>query len=183
MIEAIERCEMTSYFVQDHTKNFWTHVLMLIVLCLASCGGGGSSSSASTSPTDPYAGTTCPISTPKTTPSFSADILPALQLSCGSNTSSCHGGTSPAGRIVFSGAASSVYSQLRAVTQSGPPWFRVNPGSPDTSWLIEKITKDNPGLTAFGQTYGTRMPQGSPNVCQPTVDTLRAWITNGALNN
>lgn len=179
----MEGYEMTSHFVQIHTKSFWAYSSMLIVLCLASCGGGGSSSSASTSPADPYAGSTCPISTTKMTPSFSADILPALQLSCGSNTSSCHGGTNPAGRILFSGSANSVYTQLRAVTQSGPSWYRVNPGDPNTSWLIEKISKDNPGLAAFGQTYGTRMPQGAPILCQPTIDTLRAWIANGALNN
>ncbi len=149
---------------------------------LVSCGGG-SVSSISPSPTDPYASTTCPIATTKANPSFSADILPALQLSCGSNTSSCHGGTNPAGRIVFAGTANSVYTQLRAVTQSGPSWYRVNPGNANTSWLIEKITKDNPGLAAFGQTYGVRMPIGAPIVCQPTVDTIRAWINNGALNN
>ncbi len=174
---------MQSYIVHIHTKNSWAFSWVLVMMCLTACGGGGSSSSASTSPTDPYAGTTCPISVPKTAPSFSADILPALQLSCGSNTSSCHGGTNPAGRILFSGTAGSVYTQLRAVTQSGPSWYRVNPGDPDRSWLMEKISKDNPGLAAFGQTYGTRMPQGAPVLCQPTIDTFRAWIANGALNN
>lgn len=173
---------MNPSFVHIHTKISWHYAGIIVALCLMACGGGGSSTSTSNS-SDPYAGTTCPITTPKTNPSFSVDVLPALQLSCGSNTSSCHGGTSPAGRILFAGSASSVYTQLRAVTQSGPSWYRVNPGNPDTSWLIEKVTKDNPGLSAFGQTYGTRMPQGAPNLCQPTIDTLRNWIANGALNN
>lgn len=161
-------------------------MLMVSPFILLVCGGGGGGSTSGGGYGDggnPPAATTCPIPVAKTAPSFSADILPALQMSCGSATSSCHGGTSPAGRIVFSGTPSSVYSQLRAVTQSGPSWFRVNPGNPDQSWLMEKITKDNPGLTAFGQTYGSRMPLGAPVVCQATVDTLRAWIQAGAANN
>ncbi len=131
---------MNPSFVHIHTKISWHYAGIIVALCLMACGGGGSSTSTSNS-SDPYAGTTCPITTPKTNPSFASDVLPALQLSCGSNTSSCHGGTSPAGRILFAGSASSVYTQLRAVTQSGPSWYRVNPGNPDTSWLIEKVTK------------------------------------------
>jgi hypothetical protein len=47
------------------------------------------------------------------------------------------------------------------------------------SWLIEKVTRDDPGGT--GQAYGNRMPYGLPNLCAPTVQTLKNWITAGAL--
>ena len=58
-------------------------------------------------------------------------------------------------------------------------WLRVKAGDSAHSWIIEKVTKDQPG----GSGYGARMPYAAPNLCQPTVDTLSAWISAGALNN
>ena len=55
----------------------------------------------------------------------------------------------------------------------------VKPGDTAHSWILEKVTKDQPG----GSGYGTRMPQAAPNLCQPTLDTLSAWISAGAPNN
>jgi hypothetical protein len=55
----------------------------------------------------------------------------------------------------------------------------VAPGDPAHSWILEKVTKDQPGGTG----YGARMPYAAPNLCQPTVDTLSAWIQAGALDN
>ena len=62
---------------------------------------------------------------------------------------------------------------------AGGGWVLVKPSDPTHSWILEKVTKDQPG----GSGYGTRMPQAAPNLCQPTVDTLTAWINAGALNN
>lgn len=154
-----------------------TFALALLSLPVA-CGGGGSSSAAAPPVPTP---TTCPISVAKPSPSFSADILPALQSSCGSSATSCHAGPSPTGHVLFSGTATEVRTQLVNVVPASAPagWFRVKPGDTAHSWLIEKVTKDQPG----GSGYGTRMPQGAPNLCQPSVDTLSAWISAGAPDN
>lgn len=145
---------------------------------LFACGGSGSGQS----PTSPGpAATTCPIPVAQASPTFSADILPALQGSCGSAATSCHGGTSPTGHVIYSGTAAQVHAQLINVVPANAPagWLRVKPGDPAHSWILEKVTRDQPG----GSGYGTRMPQGAPNLCQPTVDTLSAWISAGTPNN
>jgi hypothetical protein len=150
-------------------------LLLVTLSLLCACGGGGS-----TAPL-PQANTTCPISVAKASPSFSADIVPAIQSSCGSAATSCHGGASPTGHVSYSGTAAQIHAELvNVVPANAPPgWFRVKPGDTAHSWLLEKVTKDQPG----GSGYGTRMPQAAPNLCQPTVDTLSAWISAGALNN
>ena len=151
--------------------------LALMVLTGA-CGGGGSSAPP---PTPPPPATTCPIPVAKVSPSLAADLVPALQASCGSATTTCHGGASATGHIDFSGTATQIRTQLVNATPANAPagWLRVVPGDPAHSWLMVKVTQDQPGGTG----YGTRMPQGAPNLCQPTLDTLSAWISAGALNN
>jgi len=53
---------------------------------------------------------------------------------------------------------------------------RVEPGDPDASYLIDKL--------AGNQAPGTaRMPLGGPFLDQATVDMIRQWITEGALDN
>jgi hypothetical protein len=147
---------------------------LLIFLC--GCAGGGGSSAQTPPPP-----TTCPISVVLATPSFSADIVPAIQSSCGSATSTCHGGAAPTGHISYSGTADQIRAQLvNVVPANAPPgWVRVKPGDPANSWIIEKVTKDQPG----GAGYGARMPLAAPVLCTPTVDTLSAWISAGAPSN
>jgi hypothetical protein len=53
---------------------------------------------------------------------------------------------------------------------------RVEPGDPDNSYLIRK-------LEGAAGIVGTRMPQGGPFLDQATVDMIRQWISDGALNN
>jgi hypothetical protein len=119
----------------------------------------------------------------KASPSWKTDIYPALQNSCGSAASSCHLGPSPTGNVIYSGTSDQVYAQLVNVAPSNAPagqgWLRVAPSHPEHSWILEKVTKDQPGGTG----YGARMPLAAPNLCQPTVDTLSAWIKAGAQNN
>lgn len=156
--------------------------LMLPALCVVAlavaCGGGGSSAASpqATSPT-----TTCPITVAKTNPSFATDIVPAIQSSCGSATTTCHGGASPTGHVSYSGTATQLHAALVNVTPANAPagWVLVKPGDVAHSWILEKVTKDQPG----GLGYGARMPYAAPNLCQPTIDTLSAWISAGAPNN
>ena len=159
--------------------------LPVLLILLYGCGGGGSSAPApAPTPTPtPTPTTTCPISVAKTNPSFAVDIVPALQSSCGSAATSCHGGAAPTGHVMYSGTPAQIYTQLVNVVPANAPagggWVLVKPSDPTHSWILEKVTKDQPG----GSGYGTRMPQAAPNLCQPTVDTLTAWINAGALNN
>ena len=156
--------------------------LPVLLILLWGCGGGGSSAPAPT-PTPTPTPTTCPIPVAKTSPSFAADIVPAIQSSCGSSATSCHGGAAPTGHVMYSGTPAQIYAQLVKVAPANAPagvgWVLVSPSDPTHSWILEKVTKDQPG----GSGYGTRMPQAAPNLCQPTVDTLTAWISAGALNN
>ena len=156
---------------------FVVPALCLLVLATA-CGGGGS---ATTPRPPPPPTTTCPITVAKASPSFSADLVPAIQSSCGSATTTCHGGASPTGHVSYSGTAAQIHAELvNGVPANAPAgWVLVKPGDPAHSWIIEKVSKDQPGGTG----YGTRMPQAAPNLCQPTIDTLSAWISAGAPSN
>ena len=52
--------------------------------------------------------------------------------------------------------------------------FRVNPGDPNSSYLIHKLE----GTASTG----AQMPLGGPPVPQTTIDFVRQWISDGALD-
>ena len=52
--------------------------------------------------------------------------------------------------------------------------FLINPGHPDTSYLVEKIVTDSPSR-------GGRMPQDMPPLSDEEIETIRDWILGGAL--
>ncbi len=146
------------------------------------CGGAGADDMGVQEP--PPADTTCPIPVAVSHPTFRGDILPLLRLTCGANSAiSCHGAPSPRGHVSYAASlgASEVHAQLLAAPANAPPgteWRRIAPGDPARSWLLEKVTQDDPG--GAGQAYGNRMPLGLPNLCAPTVETIRSWIAAGA---
>jgi hypothetical protein len=154
---------------------------LLPVLTLA-CGGGGSGPGGSNGGGNPPQ-TTCPTPTVIANPTFTAHILPAIQSSCGSAVTACHGGSAlPSGHISYatggSRTAQDVYNDLVNRIPSNAPagYFRVKPNDVAKSWLIEKVTSDQPG----GAGFGARMPASAPNLCTATVDTWKAWINAGA---
>jgi len=146
------------------------------------CGGGGSDGLGVSEP--PPAETTCPIPVAVANPTFRADVLPVLRLNCGANSAiSCHGTPSPRGHVSYAPSlgASEVHALLLAEPANAPldaGWRRIAPGDPARSWLLEKVGKDDPG--GAGQAYGNRMPLGLPNLCAPTVETIRSWVAAGA---
>lgn len=152
----------------------------LCALALAAgCGGtDGSPAGGGGAPS------TCPIPSHVASPTFTRDILPALQASCGSLASSCHGTAAPAGHVQYGTPPGRTAGDVHAALVGAPPsnappgagWLRVAPGDVARSWLVEKVTKDQPGGTG----YGARMPYAGANVCQATVDTLVSWIQQGA---
>lgn len=158
-----------------------TYFALCALALLTACGGSSGSGGAATAPA-PL--TTCPIPVAKASPSWRTDIFPFLQGSCGSASPlTCHDGASPPGHLAYSGTSDQVYARLVGVVPANAPsgqgWVLVKAGDPAHSWIVEKVTKDQPG----GSGYGTRMPYGAPNLCQPTIDTLSAWISAGAPNN
>ncbi len=50
----------------------------------------------------------------------------------------------------------------------------INPGRPDESYLVEKISMDAP-------TRGSRMPRGMPPLSDEEIETIRSWVLGGAL--
>lgn len=152
---------------------------MALALAPAAAACGGSEAAAPV--------TTCPIPAAVAAPTFSGHVLPALRASCGASAGTCHGAPAPVGHVAYGPAltATEVWSQLVGVAPSSAPagagWLRVAPGDPARSWLLEKVTRDDPG--GAGAAYGNRMPYGLPNLCEPTVQTLRAWIVRGAPND
>jgi hypothetical protein len=143
---------------------------------LSGCGGAEPASS-----TGPPV-STCPIQVVPAHPTFSADVLPALQPSCGAATTTCHGGPTANGHVDYSTSlarsARNVYDDLVGAAPANAPagYQRVAPSDVTHSWIVVKVTQDQPG----GSGYGARMPLGRPNLCQPTVDALVAWIAGGA---
>ena len=92
--------------------------------------------------------------------SFNEQIRPLLNKHC----TSCHGGVKRAADISF------VYAE----TVVPPDGWIVEPGDPDSSILIERLTSDDPDL---------RMPPADEHpepLSADEIDLLRRWITQGA---
>lgn len=85
----------------------------------------------------------------------------------------CHAGTSaPLGLRLDKANSFTNLVGVRSVENAST--FRVNPGAPDTSYLIHKLE----GTASTG----AQMPLGGPPVPQATIDFVRQWISDGALD-
>ncbi len=89
-------------------------------------------------------------------------------------TAGCHAGAgAPQGLRL---EETSSYGLLVNVSSSEVPSIaRVQPGDPDGSYLVQKLEG-----TA---TAGARMPLGRPPLAQSTIDVIRQWIIDGALDD
>jgi hypothetical protein len=86
----------------------------------------------------------------------------------------CHAGASaPLGLRLDAGAAYALL--VNASSVESPSQFRVQPGNPDASYLIQKLE----GTAAVGG----RMPLGGTPLPPETIAVIRQWITNGATND
>ena len=90
-------------------------------------------------------------------------------------TGGCHtgGGAGLPGALDLSSEQASFDNlvNIAALQVGGGGAFRVLPGDPDNSYLIQKL-EDN-------QMAGGQMPPGTP-LQQSVIDDIRLWITNGA---
>ena len=92
--------------------------------------------------------------------------------------SGCHSG--PTGNSLpegmdLSSTANSFAALVNVASLQVGSLDRVTPGDPGNSYLVQKLE----GTAAAGG----RMPQGGPFLNQATIDMVRQWITDGALNN
>ena len=125
-------------------------------------------------------GTTATTTTSATTTSsssgvsFSKDIQPIFT----SNCVVCHTGSAgPAGLTLDPGSA---YKDLVNVKSSeAPSLMRVAPGSPDKSYLVNKLL----GTQASVGGTGAQMPFGASPLPQTTINKIQQWISAGAPNN
>lgn len=87
----------------------------------------------------------------------------------------CHtGAAAPLGFVLDSGVA---YQNLVSVNSSEmPALVRVNPGNPDSSYMVWKI-EGRSGI------QGGRMPLGMQPLSAEQIAAIRDWIADGALNN
>ena len=112
--------------------------------------------------------------------SFSAQIQPILNASCGNGL--CHLSGQSAASLRLDSDVS--YSELVGVKATGPGFNnlnRVEPGDPDNSYLYRKL------LSAEEASYfGNRMPNsgvGRPPLDDASLQLIRDWILQGAADN
>jgi len=98
---------------------------------------------------------------------FSSIQTNVLTQNCAS--SSCHGGT------INPNMTASAYSRL-VNTASSQSVAYITPGDPSNSYLYQK-------LLGSANIVGARMPKGRAALASATMDSIRAWIMAGALNN
>jgi hypothetical protein len=83
----------------------------------------------------------------------------------------CHvGATAPLGLRLDEANSYGLLVGVASVQQ--PSLLRVDPGDPDSSYLIQKLE----GTAASGE----RMPLGGTPLAQADIDVIRQWITDGA---
>lgn len=105
-------------------------------------------------------------------PSFSADVVPIFASSCTSGT--CHHVAGPKSLSLLAGEA---YAELVNVpaAKCAKPRFRVAPGAPESSYLVDK-------LLGVRLCAGLRMPlEGA--ITQDEIATVARWICAGALDD
>lgn len=87
----------------------------------------------------------------------------------------CHtgsGATLP-GAMNLTNATASRAALVGVASVQAAPLNRVTAGNANDSYLIRKL-EGAPNIV------GVRMPWGGPYLDQPTIDSIRLWITNGA---
>lgn len=88
--------------------------------------------------------------------------------------SGCHSGAAaPVGLRLDADFAYDSLVSVASVQQSD--FFRVSPGDPDNSYLIQKLE----GTAAVG----SQMPRNQPPIPVETINEIRQWIADGAMND
>lgn len=106
---------------------------------------------------------------------FASTVMPILKSYC----SGCHSpSTASAGLTLTGVSASAARGNLVGVQSTQVSMALVAPASPDSSWLMRKLTGDFSGISCTA--CMTTMPQTGAKPSSAEVATIRAWITAGA---
>ncbi len=107
---------------------------------------------------------------------LSADVQPILTANCA--LSGCHAGSDPQqGQNLSAGQTFS--NVVNVASNELPTMDRVEPGRPDSSYLVHKI--EGTHLQIGGS--GDRMPLARSPLSQAEINVIRAWIQAGAMSN
>ncbi len=108
-------------------------------------------------------------------PTLSGNVQPILTANC---TTGCHGGATPIlGQNLSEGQT--IATTVNVASIELPSMDRIEPGDPDSSYLVHKIQ----GTQASDGGTGERMPLGRGALSQSQIDIIRAWIADGANDN
>lgn len=148
-------------------KNFLIVMICSLGLLLTACGGGDN-------PTDPGNGDEDPPDNggndeESRLVSYSQDIQPIFNNSC--TGADCHSSSNQESGVDLS-------SYDAAINSVGVQYGTeiINPGNPDDSPIIDKISNNNPE-------FGVRMPEGGGSLSSAQIDSIRAWIEDDAPDN
>ena len=110
------------------------------------------------------------------TVSFSGDIQPIFNASCG--TSACHlNGGMQQGLDLDDSSHDSIVN-VSATGFGFTDLMLVAPGDPDNSYLYRKLLP-----TSQASYFGLRMPRGRAALSNADIEKIRTWILEGALDN
>jgi len=106
--------------------------------------------------------------------SFKNDVAPVLAGAC--TAAGCHAGMKPKEDLALD--ATKAYAELVNVTasQCGGKRKLVAPGSPSSSYLLQKLLN-------VDVCTGTQMPKAGQSLPQKQLDAISSWICSGAPNN
>lgn len=145
-------------------KHWRIAALVSSVVILASCGGGGGSSYSPPPPPPPPPVTFGPI--------FSEIQASVFTPTCA--VSGCHTGSGAPQGLQLDAANS--YTLLVGVASTeDAAVLRVSPGDPDSSYLIHKLEGN--------ASVGGQMPLNGTPLSQANIDSIRQWITDGAIDD
>jgi len=140
--------------------------LLLAAALTTGCGGGSGGSSAGEPPDDP------PPPSPPFGANFSEIQAEVFTPTCA--VSGCHtGGAAPQGLRLDE--ANSYALLVDVASAEAPSILRVAPGDPDNSYLIQKLE----GTASVGG----QMPLGGTPLPQASIDVIRQWIVDGAIDD
>ncbi|MDH3276357.1 MAG: hypothetical protein OEM99_17650, partial [Gammaproteobacteria bacterium] len=153
--------------------NNWRHtttgrfgLVAIAAIILTACGGGNGSGQVNQPPPPP----------PPPPPPFGANFseIQANVFTTTCATAGCHQGAGAPQGLRLDDANS--YGLLVNVASAEVNTImRVAPNDPDNSYLIQKLEGS--------ASVGAQMPLGSPALSQATIDVIRQWITDGAIDD
>lgn len=142
--------------------------ILTLLLILSGCKGKGGYSASQTS-----GGGAKTAADPAQTAAakFSGDVQPIFTKSCAHP--SCHGQAKSAGMQLSKGMA---YDNIvRVKSTEDPQLYRIDPGQPDSSYMVLKLEGK--------QKIGAQMPLTGGPLPQKDIQIIRSWVKDGAKNN